>query len=182
MSNSTLKASFVTALFAGFGLVGLAPFFDHFVPTLWYSAAMYALLLAHTFFSIRCFSHVVNPKDPTQILMDIVLVVCFLNLGFRLGSQSLGLPLAWTLLFVFASLKYALLVGWIPHPHLLRRKLVADIGGIFMGVVFYELVFYASITNIIPYELPYQIFTFFFLLASGYYFFIRPLYVPDRSV
>ncbi|HVM90672.1 MAG TPA: hypothetical protein VMU11_02135 [Verrucomicrobiae bacterium] len=125
---------------------------------------MYALLLVHTFLSIRCFSQIIDPHDRQQQAVDLLLVVSY----FALAQWQSGIPFlsAWVVLFAFATLKYALLVGRSSHTRLLRRKLVADIGGLGLGM-------FTMFSGSLP--LMFAVFA----AASVYYLVLNPLYVLD---
>ncbi len=181
--NSTVKASVVTVLFAVFGIIGLVT--NYFVQS---HAILFALLLVHTFFSVRCFSALIDPKDKRQIAVDSLLVISYLGLALSIGTEYY--LLWWVVLFIFASLKYVLLIGRLHYPILLRRKLTADIGGIgfgfgmqYMWVFFgfhedYRFFFEGKWFGILTgFE---WIWVGIFAIATTYYFFVRPLYVPDK--
>lgn len=177
MRNSTFKAAIVTALFAGFGVVGLfkdvAPWTASFI-------VLYALLLVHTFLSVRCFSAIIDPTDKTQLAVDLLLILSYLALG--LSIKAWEFLVWWVVLFLFATLKYALLVGRLHHPNLLRRKLVADVSGAGLGV--FTLNSWSLFIGFIPglFFMTEWLVVGLFVIGSLYYFFVRPLYVPDRPV
>lgn len=182
--NSTVKAAIVTVVFAAFGVVGLLRndlvWFPEF-------AILYLLLLAHTFLSVRCFSALIDPKDKHQIAIDVVLAACYLMLGLTIKISEF--LVWWIVLFLFAAVKYALLVGRFHYPILLRRKLVADVVGIGYGLAFlnpesvvgmknvWDVFRYHYVLNIPVYD---WLWVVLFVLATFYYLLVRPLYVPDK--
>lgn len=184
--NSTLKAAMVTVLFAAFGIVGgMIEGSQRAVPS---HVALFILLLVHTFFSVRCFSALIDPKDKRQMASDAALVACYFMLGLTIKASEF--LVWWIVLFIFASVKYALLVGRFQHPVLLRRKLVADILGVSYGLAFlnpepvvgmknaWDVFRYHYLLHISIYD---WLWVGAFALATIYYFFVRPLYVPDKE-
>ncbi len=173
--NSTVKASVVTVVFAAFGVIGLlkdAQPAD--VPFM----ALLALLLAHTFLSVRCFSALIDPKDKRQMVIDVILAVCYLLLGLTIKTSEF--LVWWLVLFLFAALKYALLVGRLHYPVLLRRKLLADLAGLGLGLFGFFVPFYVERYALAPYLSSEWLLVGLFGVGTIYYFFVRPLYVPDR--
>lgn len=163
--NSTHKAVLVTALFSVFGLIGL-------FGSSWNSFrfVLFALLLVHTFFSVRCFSALIDPRDLRQNMVDVLLVIAYFLTGAFMNSGSL-FYMGWIALFFLATLKYILLIGRLDHPKLLRRKLIADVGGLALG--FFVFSIWPNSESFVA---------VLFCLASGYYLLFNPLYVPDEKV
>lgn len=177
--NSTHKAIAVTALFAVFGWLGIRHLSaQNILQThVIYQLAMYVLLLIHTFFSVQCFSKLIDPKDKQQIAIDALLVLAYFITGTSLWSSTWFWH-AWLILFLFATLKYILLVGRLSQPRLLRRKLMADLGGVMLFFIHVFSVTYLPARNVFLMNLPWLLFA----IASGYYLLFNPLYVPDEKV
>lgn len=173
--NSTVKASIVTVLFAAFGVAGMLK--DDLV---WFPAftVLYALLLAHTFLSVRCFSALIDSTDKRQMVIDFVLVLSYLAVGLTMKTSEFWVW--WIVLFAFAAVKYALLVGRLHYPVLLRRKLLADLAGLGLGIYAFFSGFYVERFSLPVWLMSEWLMVALFALASAYYFFIRPLYVPDK--
>jgi hypothetical protein len=88
--------------------------------------AFHALLLIHTFFSIRCFASVAPRPTAAQILMDGVLVVFYVCLPFQFGDPARYLYVS-ALLFLVAIVKYALMLGAPGRTMLLTQKMILDL-------------------------------------------------------
>lgn len=180
--DSRVKAAIATAVFALVGVYGVmhAPwhegsFFAH-------SLGLYLLLLVHTFVSIRCFSALIDPKDKRQITIDVLLVGCYFGLGLSV-AQEFFFWYWWCLLFALATLKYAMLVGRLPHPVLLRRKLMADVGGLFLAALYLSVMLGSSFVGAqVGAPQAGSLVLVLFTLATVYYLFVRPLYIPDTKV
>ncbi|MCR4256425.1 MAG: hypothetical protein NUW08_01835 [Candidatus Uhrbacteria bacterium] len=173
--NSTVKASIVTVVFAAFGVAGLLRNDLVLFPEL---AILYLLLLAHTFLSVRCFSALIDPKDKGQIAIDLVLVACYLMLGLTVKTSEF--LVWWLVLFLFAAVKYALLVGRFHYPILLRRKLLADLSGLGLGLFAFFIPFYEERFGLATFLMAVWLIVGLFAAGTIYYFFVRPLYVPDK--
>lgn len=173
--NSTIKASIVTVLFAAFGVIGLLR--DAQPATLPF-LVLFVLILAHTFLSVRCFSALIDSKDKRQMAIDVVLVACYLMLGLTMKTSEF--LVWWLVLFLFAAVKYALLVGRLHYPTLLRRKLLADLAGLGLGLFGFFAPFYVERFSLWPILMSEWLIVAFFAAGTIYYFFVRPLYVPDK--
>ncbi|MEK7473832.1 MAG: hypothetical protein AAB668_03880 [Patescibacteria group bacterium] len=185
--NSTLKASIITSIFSVAALIGFlfGPAHPYDPTPQVHLLGLYLLVLAHTFLSVRCFSAIIDPTDRRQWLIDAGLVVSYVGLAWNIKDAT-SFWLWWFGLFFLATIKYVLLIGRLHHKTLLRRKITADL----LGMVFPFVVTYLSILSIkyIPWVEQNRFFSgpvemgslAVFALASAYYFFIRPLYVPDK--
>ena len=166
MEVYTVKLWGGMALFSIVGAVG--SYFGHASPYFLPELLFYILLLAHTFLSISLFARI-ETRSPDQYLIDALLVVSYLGLALSLGS-----PLAFfycTLaLFIFAPIKYAVLLGKNSHSRLLRRKILVDLSGTVLaaatlGIALLGGPMIAAWTLLI-----------FFALASVRYLYTHPLY------
>ena len=184
--NPSRKALLVTVLFGMFGLAGVMTGSSPVIPSF---GILYVLLLCHTYLSVRCFSALTDPKDLSQNVIDLALVVAYLGLALSMNNASFWIW--WIALFLFAVIKYALMVGGVHQPKLLRRKLLADAGGALFGLFY--LSFPSLADTLLHLDLSYlyttpilnlSLFEWTSVLvfggASVYYFFLRPLYVHDK--
>ncbi|MBI5135082.1 hypothetical protein HZA86_02515 [Candidatus Uhrbacteria bacterium] len=158
------KAVIVTAVLS---VVAMIAVFAH--PYDYRLVAINALLLFHTFFSIRCFSRLIRPFTPTQQGIDLSLVVLYgILLSVKLTPQQY--LSVFFVLFVLASSKY-----WnAPHAPavhpLFRRKLIVDsIAGGVIALSLLLLKFTPSIDVFTPLVVVY-------LIGTVYFFAVRPLY------
>lgn len=153
-----------TGLFSLFGLIGV-------MNSDWnaFRVVLFIILMIHTFFSVRCFSALINPDDMRQVVIDVVLVFAYFLTGVFITSPLFYI--GWVILFSAATLKYILLIGRLNQPHLLRRKLIADVSGLMLGCI--ALFTWASTEAFI---------TVLFCFASGYYLLFNSLYVADEQV
>ncbi len=133
----------------------------------------YIILMINTYFSIKLFLAIIPTHIFEQKIMDTLLIIVYILLALSF-KHALLFSYVVTLLFIFATLKYALFVKHNDkHPRLLRRKIVVDIlgillslltlGGILLGYETYSLWFL----------------TIVFLFANIVIFFITPLYRLD---
>lgn len=156
----------VTSIFAGFGvigwLIGNASVF---------AIALYLLLLVHTYFSMDCFFRLIDPRDRKQQAVDALLVLCYLALALSFFDIRQFL-FAWAVLFCVSAMKYALLIGTLHQPRLLRRKIIANVSALLLAVV-------AALGSVLINPLVPML--VLFASASGYYFFVNPLYAADRK-
>lgn len=164
------KAVIITAVFSVFGLFG------------WYIAdwvialplaIVYGLLMVQTYFSLRLFFQLIDPNDKRQQAIDILLALEYLLLALSM-LDAFFFYYVWTGFFITTVMKYVLLVGSFPHPRLLRRKLVANVLGIAMGL------FVASLSWFF-FSYHAWIGVILFGGACLYYLVLRPLYVPDST-
>lgn len=123
--KASVKTAGATLVFSAAGISGLLFVSD------WRNAlpliVFYAMLVWNTHFSIRLFSRI-QPRGGDQYAIDALLFVLYLLLAASFSSETRFI--FWgLLLFVFATAKYALMLGRINHPKLLKRKLLADLSG-----------------------------------------------------
>jgi hypothetical protein len=88
--------------------------------------AFHALLLLHTFFSIRCFASIAPRPTAAQILLDGVLVGFYVFLPFQFADPTRYLC-ASIALFLVAIIKYALMLGTPGWTMLLTHKMILDL-------------------------------------------------------
>ena len=107
--------------------------------------AFYVTLTVNTHSSIRLFSSITPAQDAAQRYFDSVLVIIYLFLAYSLRDPLLFV-LTSLFLFITASIKYANLLGSIPHPKLLKRKLTIELCGTLLvaGVVAGTVLDYAK--------------------------------------
>lgn len=166
----TLKAWAVSLGFAVVGLLSamlLAPQNAFLAP----HVAFYATLTLNSFFSIRLFSSI-QPRSFSQGIADAGLVVTYVGLAF-----SIGYPLLFAFfalgVFIAAPPKYALMLGVIPHPRLLKRKILIDIAGTALCAL-------VLAGTLLGYELESAwILASVFALANLYLLLVRPMYTLD---
>jgi hypothetical protein len=124
-SGATRLALLATAGFAAAAVAG-ALLTVHDWSTSSPLIAFHALLLIHTYFSIRCFSSIAPHSTVAQILIDGVLVAVYVFLPFQFADPTRYLC-ACVALFLVAIVKYALMLG-APHSTLiLTRKMLLDL-------------------------------------------------------
>ncbi|MBI5469938.1 hypothetical protein HY968_01260 [Candidatus Kaiserbacteria bacterium] len=87
-------------------------------------AIFYALLVGNTYFSIRFFAPLIVISWK-QITVDCVLVVLYIVLALSLG-YSLLFPLVATMLFLLATVKYAIELSGSLHADVFGRKMRID--------------------------------------------------------
>ncbi|MBP9828317.1 hypothetical protein KBC55_04180 [Patescibacteria group bacterium] len=163
---ATMKAGVVTSLFALFAVVS-----SFFMPPQPLAMLLYAFILIHTFFSIRCFSALIDVRDLRQWVIDIVLVVSYAAFAFSMHDLA-AFFVVFVWVFFVATMKYALLIGRLRQPILLQRKITADIlGAVFGGVG------YAATVLSVPYSA--TLLVTIFAAGTFYYLVVAPLYVPD---
>ena len=129
----------------------------------------YGVLIANTFFSIRCFASITPPKNVPQRLLDWTLGTLMVLLALTLDNASKFTFLA-ALLFAVATYKYVRLKSLIGQRRLLRRKIVIDSWGLLACALAYSGIFWgnAFFTT--------WLWAISFVLANVYLFFFRPLY------
>ena len=127
MSYSTRRALFVTLLISVAGILGWALFVYDWRES-FPLAVFYALLVINTYPSVRLFSSLVPQEDGKHALADILIAGVYLFLAASLGNPQ-QFALCATVLFLVAAAKYSLMLYDIPHPHLLERKIRADLLG-----------------------------------------------------
>src|SRR3989344_4054930 len=97
----------------------------------------YGVLIANTFFSIRCFASITPPKNVPQRLLDWTLGTLMVLLALTLDSADKFTFLA-ALLFAVATYKYVQLKSLIDHRRLLRRKIAMDSWGLLACALAYS--------------------------------------------
>jgi hypothetical protein len=128
----------------------------------------YVILLINTFFSIEFFSKISSSDKCEQKIVDFSMGAIYLGLILSLGNETMYLLFS-AILFVVASMKYALLLK-IVDINILRKKLIIDIlGGIVCILALAgSLLGYGEITN--------WIWAILFLFANIYLLIIKPMY------
>lgn len=116
--------SIFLAVVAFFSLI----FVSSDVPIVWPALIFFIVLLFNTFFSIELFASVTPRNSFAQHAVDIVLLALYIFLAVNLKVPVRFVFLS-LLIFIFATMKYALLLGTIEHPKLLKRKILVDIVG-----------------------------------------------------
>ena len=169
MNSATKRAWMAVIGFSLAGIIGFTFVAPDGTRIVWPEILFYALLVLNTFFSVRLFASIM-PEDRSQMLVDTVLVVCYIGLALSLGREW-AFPFFALCIFVAAPIKYALVVGSVPYSQLLRKKLIIDLLGAalcafaLLGAVFLN---YPLTTA--------WLFATIFALANIYVLVIRPLY------
>lgn len=164
---------FVIGLFTLFGLMGwyASPEPD----MVWVQVLVYGLLMINTWFSVRLFFTLIDARDKRQRVMNVFITFAYAFLAWSIRDIQL-FYFAWTALFGLASLKFVLLIGRFEHPRLLRRKLVADLFAVLMGL------FIVAGLSYVP-DLPWSwLGLILFGGACIYYLLLRPLYDTREQV
>ncbi|HWP61406.1 MAG TPA: hypothetical protein VN495_02285 [Candidatus Paceibacterota bacterium] len=164
--DRTLKLWGGMIVFLGVGLLGALGHASSML--LLPEVLFYLLLLVHTYLSIELFTRI-EDRHYDQLIADLLLFVSYVGLGL-----SLGTPVSFFFfnlcLFVAAPLKYAFLLGRIPHPILLRRKIVIDLSGTLLATVVLGVAIFSSAL------VAAWLLTILFALASVRYLITHPLY------
>lgn len=131
-----------------------------------------ALLLINTVFSVRFFMPLL-PRTAAQWVLDALLVLLYLSLFISLGKPLL-FPFCATLLFVLATMKYAVALGHAPLP-VLRKKIIIDLlGGL--------LCFGALALAALGYQLEASyLLAGIFCAANVYLLLINPMYAHEKA-
>jgi len=168
MTYSKRRALFATALFTAAGILAWPLFvYD------WHISLpleiFYALLVVNAYPSVRLFSSIVPQEDGRHALADIILAISYLFIAASIG-QPPQFALCTLVMFLIAAAKYTLMLYDIPHPHLLQRKIRADLLGALMCAGILALmnlgwVYYAAWGM-----------TLIFTVASVYVLAVKPLY------
>ena len=181
--NPKQKGVLATIVFTLFGVLGygFAPDKSAILP----EAILYALLMVQTWYSLPLFFSLIDPKDKRQQGMDVVLALAYAGLAWSIHGGIL-FYVAWTIFFTLTVLKYSLLVGRFSAQRLLRRKLVANVLGIGMGILVpTALLLPALVNNSFQEEGPHPLRWLGVILFGGacvYYLWLRPLYDAREEV
>lgn len=172
MINSRIKAFAVTGFFClmlGVSLLWKNPQWQTGLPLI----IFYLVLTLNTYFSIKLFSTLIPEENFGQHLIDIILVINYSGLAFAI-TNALLFAIGVIFLFTIATLKYLFLLPHLPHPRLLKRKILIDIGGIILGL--------AALVGIIIGYSSYSTWgmAILFTLANILLLFIRPMYRLDN--
>lgn len=127
MTYSKRRALFAVLLFTVAGFISW-PLFVYDWHTSFPLAIFYALLVVNAYPSVRLFSSIVPQEDGRHALLDIILAMSYLFIAASLG-QPQQFALCTLVMFLIAAAKYTLMLYDIPHPHLLQRKIRADLLG-----------------------------------------------------
>lgn len=167
VNNPTLKAAATTAVFSLVGMWTLlyrAPQTQELLP----HVIFYIVLVVNTFLSVRFYSPI-QPKNVSQAAIDAILFITYLALALSIG-RPVAFAFAALCLFIEAPVKYALMLGIIPHDALLKRKIFID----GQGTVLCAAVLAATLGG---YELAGAwALAVLFTLANIYLLLIRPMY------
>lgn len=165
------KALIFTALFAVAGIIGWY-FAEQHSPSTWILLPLlifYTTLTINTYPSIKLFSSITPMDNIPQRLNDFILMLCYLFLAYSFSNPQ-SFFLAATFLFIFASFKYTLLLGVIPHSRLLKRKITIDI----MGTILCATTLALSLWGY-TYQAAWLL-AIVFVLANIYWLLINPMY------
>ncbi len=157
-------------------LFGLAGWYASPEPnTVWVQALVYGLLMINTWFSVRLFFTLIDFRDKRQQAMNVFIALAYAFLAWSIRDIQL-FYFAWTVLFGLASLKFVLLIGRFEYKRLLRRKLVADLLAVLMGL---SIVAGSSYLPDMPWS---WLGLIVFGGACVYYLLLRPLYDTREQV
>lgn len=95
-------------------------------------ALFYAVLLVNTRCSIAFYAGIIPRKARGQQGFDSALALFYFALGFAL-HRPVAFATITCLLFLVASLKYVALLGTVPYPSTLIRKIRIDLCGAVLG-------------------------------------------------
>lgn len=171
ITKAERKAYAATAAFFGAGLFGW-----FFLVSDWRAslplAVFYTVLLVNTFFSIRLFAGLSSAGGAAEWAIDGILVFLYFALALNLSS-ALRFEFIALFIFIFATAKYVFLLGVVPHPILLKRKIIVDL----LGVLACAL---AAGTAVGEYATESAwAFAGVFTIANFLLFFVWPLYRAD---
>jgi hypothetical protein len=134
----------------------------------------YIVLTINSFFSIRLFSAITPPEDEAQHAVDFLLACTYLFLAYSIDTPPVFF-LTTLFLFILAPFKYALLLHIIPHPKLLKKKIMIDLWGTLLAG--------AAVVGYIAgysYESAWAL-AAIFALANAYFLIVDPMYrIIDR--
>ncbi len=133
MTKPKNKTMAVTAFLALVGIVSVA------VTNInWYISLplvlFYGMIVLNTYFSMRLFTHIAPSQKALHHIVDGLLVALFVLLALTFARPIL-FAFVVTVLFALAAIKYTLMLNDIPHPRLLKRKIVIDLLGKLMGLI-----------------------------------------------
>ncbi len=134
----------------------------------------YLTITINTFFSVKLFSSIIPPGDPIQIIIDTILILLYFVMAFFLGNP-ITFVFFTLLLFITASTKYSFLLNQLPHPRLLKKKILIDLSGVLMSTLTLGgiILGYSWIST--------WAFSIVFIIANILLFFVWPLYRPDTK-
>ncbi|OGF61135.1 hypothetical protein A2662_03205 [Candidatus Giovannonibacteria bacterium RIFCSPHIGHO2_01_FULL_45_33] len=163
------KAAYATMLFVTFATI----FYFFRLDSLTQSAPLflfYFVLIINTYFSIRLFSSITPHVIMSQHAIDVFLVIIMSVLAYYLNNPTKFI--VWVLfLFIFATIKYAILLGKIPHLLLLRKKILVDLSGAAASAI----TLYFTLTSNVMASV--WIYTVCFIIANIYLTLVNPLYM-----
>jgi hypothetical protein len=165
-------AILVTAFFSLIGFISAV----FFIPADFHSLPLiifYIVLVINTYFSVKLFMGIIPKDDTLQKIFDAVLVLLYILVAFNLGDIK-SFEFFILLLFVVATAKYAFLLNILPHPQLLKRKVLIDLLGTFFAVL--------TVGGILFWHpfLSAWIFTLLFTATNIVLLIIKPMYRLDR--
>lgn len=131
----------------------------------------HVILLVNTYFSIQCFGPMTPDHAPGQKAIEIFLVLLYFVLPLTFPFVSLYILIV-LLLFLVATVKYALLLGVIPDLRLVRRKILIDL----TGVVWSYFIFMVGSLGLISIDLLLWIWVIAFAVTNVYLLKIKPMY------
>jgi len=168
MTYSERRALFAVALFIVAGIIAWPLFvYDWYVSLP--LAIFYALLVINAYPSVRLFSSIVPQEDGKHALADIILAISYFFIAASMG-QPQQFAICALAMFLIAAAKYTLMLYDIPHPHLLQRKIRADLLGALLCAVLLALMNLGFVVQAAWFM------TILFSLASVYVLVVSPLY------
>jgi hypothetical protein len=131
----------------------------------------YILLAINTYFSVDFFAKII-PETLNQKIIDFVLIIFYIVMIFQI-NKPLYFSVILSLFFVVATIKYIDLLGILPQPKLLKRKIMADcLGGVLGLITLIGIIFGYIMLSL-------WFLVIVFAIANIYLFFINPLYRLD---
>lgn len=131
-------------------------------------AIFFIALFFNTALSVRFFMPLI-PRTASQWIIDAILLIIYGALALSL-SDPLWFPFLATCLFIVATAKYVLLLGTIPYPQTLTRKILIDL----LGTVACAAAWGTALLGY-PLESAWALATIF-AFANLYLLFINPMY------
>ncbi len=163
------KAIVVTAAFAIAGLIGCYTAESNW-PDVMPMLVFYTVLTINSYFSVKLFTTITPPDEITQRTLDLVLMAIYFLLAYSFDNTKMFLIIT-LFLFIVAPLKYSLLLlGKVPHPKLLKKKITIDL----LGTLLAAAVIAGSVAGY-THESAWAL-AIIFTIANVYFLLIDPMY------
>ncbi|MCC7004529.1 hypothetical protein IT397_01260 [Candidatus Nomurabacteria bacterium] len=116
-----IKPIIATVIFALFGIYS-----SIFIVTDWKLSLplviFYFILTINTFFSIKLFTKIIDPKNVSQIVIDTILFCLYFLLAYKVDSYF-WFSVVILALFIVAIVKYIFLLNLLQYQDLLNKKI-----------------------------------------------------------